>query len=66
MNRYQELIAMIQSFEVDFNKFFEKGNSSAGTRIRKSMADLKRKAQEIRIEVQEMRKQNKETTSTNE
>lgn len=56
MNRYQELLDLIQTFQKDFDKFFEKHNKSAGTRVRKHMATLKRKAQEIRNEVQEVKK----------
>ncbi len=57
MNRFQELVALVQSFEKDFQKFYEKGNKSAGTRVRKAMNELKRKAQEIRKEVQEIKAQ---------
>jgi len=56
MNRYQELMDLIQTFQKDFEKFFEKKNKSAGTRVRKHMATLKRKAQEIRNEVQELKR----------
>jgi hypothetical protein len=63
MNRHQELLALVQSFEPDFHKFFDKGNSSAGTRVRKAMAELKRKAQEIRQEVQDMKKNSKAETA---
>jgi hypothetical protein len=55
MNRYQELLDLIQTFQKDFEKFYIKGNKSAGTRVRKHMAALKRKAQEIRNEVQEVK-----------
>jgi phosphoglycerate-specific signal transduction histidine kinase len=53
MNRLQELQDLIATFEKDFVKFYEKGNKSAGTRVRKHMNELKRKAQDIRKEVQE-------------
>jgi len=56
MNRYQELLDLIQTFQKDFEKFYEKKNKSAGTRVRKDMAALKRKAQEIRNEVQDIKK----------
>ncbi len=59
MKAYDELKAMVTSFEEDFRKFYEKGNKSAGTRVRKHMADLKRKAQEIRLEVQSMKQAEK-------
>lgn len=55
MNRYQELLDLIQTFHQDFEKFYKKGNKSAGTRVRKHMAELKRKAQEIRNEVQDIK-----------
>ncbi len=55
MSRFQELQELVASFEKDFVKFYEKGNKSAGTRIRKSMNELKRKAQEIRKEIQEIK-----------
>lgn len=55
MSRFTELVDLVQTFEKDFIKFYDKGNKSAGTRVRKNMAELKRKAQEIRIEVQELK-----------
>ena len=54
-NRFKELQDLLASFEKDFEKFYDKSNKSAGTRVRKAMNDLKRKAQEIRKEVQEMK-----------
>ena len=55
MNRYKELQDLLASFEKDFEKFYDKQNKSAGTRVRKAMNEIKRKAQEIRKEVQEMK-----------
>ena len=55
MNRYQELVDLVQSFQKDFEKFYVKGNKSAGVRGRKHMATLKRKAQEIRNEIQDIK-----------
>lgn len=37
----------------DFDKFFVKGNKTAGTRIRKIMQELKKLSQEVRNDVQE-------------
>ncbi|MDH7514429.1 MAG: histone H1 [Bacteroidota bacterium] len=61
MNHFHELVALVQSFEKDFEKFFIKGNKSAGTRVRKHMNELKRKAQEIRNAVQAIKKGTAET-----
>ncbi len=55
MSRYQELQDLLASFEKDFEKFYDKKNKSAGTRLRKAMNEIKRKAQDIRKEVQEMK-----------
>jgi signal recognition particle subunit SEC65 len=55
MNRHQELLDLVESFRTDFEKFYVKHNKAAGTRVRKQMAVLKRKAQEIRNEVQEIK-----------
>lgn len=56
MERFRELVELVQSFEKDFEKFYLKGNKSAGTRVRKHMNDLKRKAQDIRNEIQSIKK----------
>ncbi len=64
MSRYTELVELVQTFEKDFIKFYDKGNKSAGTRVRKHMAELKRKAQDIRIEVQDLKGSSDETEET--
>lgn len=53
MSRFTELRDFIEAQERDFKQFYEKGNKAAGTRVRKSMQDLKKMAQDIRVEVQE-------------
>lgn len=55
MSRFTEITELVASFEKDFIKFYDKGNKSAGTRVRKAMNELKRKAQEIRKEVQNLK-----------
>lgn len=60
MNRYDELLELVKSFEPDFQKFYEKGNKSAGTRLRKHMNELKKFAQDVRMEVQSIKKSEEE------
>lgn len=55
MKRFEELKNLIASIEPDAEKFYNKGNSAAGTRVRKGMQDLKNIAQAIRAEVQELK-----------
>ena len=59
MSRFQKLKDLVGTFEKDFVKFYDKGNKSAGTRVRKAMNELKRKAQDIRKEVQKIKTQAK-------
>ncbi|MCZ4244665.1 histone H1 [Pedobacter punctiformis] len=53
MKKFEEVKGLIAALEADADKFYNKGNSAAGTRIRKGMQDLKNLAQSIRLEVQE-------------
>ncbi|MBL3655770.1 histone H1 [Fulvivirga sediminis] len=51
--RFEQLKDLVMSLEGDFDKFYNKGNNAAGTRVRKGMQELKNLAQDIRVEVQE-------------
>lgn len=53
MSRFNEVKNLVMGLEADFEKFYDKGNQAAGTRVRKGMQELKNLAQEIRTEVQE-------------
>jgi len=51
-DRFEQLNSFVADLSDDFNKFYGKKNKAAGTRVRKGMQELKKMAQEIRIEVQ--------------
>ncbi len=63
LDKYDALVKLLtEDFELegkkvnlkdDFEKFFVKGNKTAGTRIRKIMQEVKKLSQEIRTDVQE-------------
>ena len=55
MNRFSEIKDLISSLESDFEKFYDKKNQAAGTRVREGMQDLKYLAQDIRKEVQDIK-----------
>ncbi len=57
MSLYEDLKAKIDEIEEDVGKFYDKGNNAAGTRIRKTMQEVKALAQDIRKEVQERKNQ---------
>ena len=52
MERFEQIRDLVMSLEGDFDKFYDKKNQAAGTRVRKGMQDMKTLAQEIRSEVQ--------------
>ncbi|WP_437920874.1 histone H1 [Sphingobacterium sp. LRF_L2] len=51
MENYNKLKSLVASIEADADKFFNNGNSAAGTRVRKGLQEIKTLAQEIRNEV---------------
>jgi len=54
MNKYENLKNIIAAMEADVQKFYN-GNAAAGTRVRKALQEVKKAAQEFRIEVQELK-----------
>lgn len=48
-----QINVLVAELNADWAKFSEKGNASAGTRVRKHCQSLKKLAQDLRIEVQE-------------
>ena len=52
MSRVSELQTLVESVSSEMEKFYEKGNKAAGTRARKGLKDLKKLAQDIRLEIQ--------------
>jgi hypothetical protein len=59
MNRFAEVKALVMSLEEDFEKFYDKKNAAAGTRVRAGMQALKVLSQDIRTQVQDIK--NKES-----
>lgn len=63
LDKYDDLVKLLtEEVEIDgkkfnlkddFEKFFIRGNRTAGTRIRKMMQEVKRLSQDIRSDVQE-------------
>lgn len=53
MDKFKELSDLVASLQDDFDKFYDKENKAAGTRVRKGMLELTKWAKEVRTEVQE-------------
>jgi hypothetical protein len=52
MKEYDAIKAAVAAMEADVMKFAEKGNSAAGTRVRKGCQEVKRACQALRDAVQ--------------
>ena len=53
MAKFKELKSLIEGLEGDADKFFNKGNNAAGTRVRKGLQELKNLSQDLRLKIQE-------------
>jgi len=51
---YNDMLVALEKGITDIEKF-EDGNSSAGTRVRKNMQDIKDLAQKVRVKVQSIK-----------
>ncbi|GAB3568743.1 hypothetical protein GCM10027578_21870 [Spirosoma luteolum] len=58
MNPYEQLKHLVLSAEQDASAFYNKGNKSAGTRLRKTMSEVKAQAQATRENVSQIKNQN--------
>jgi len=56
MKTFNEIVNLVESAKEDVDKFFNKDNKAAGTRVRKYMQDLKALAQQLRADVQDLKK----------
>ena len=52
MRRVDDIKGLVDSVSAEMEKFYDKGNKAAGTRARKGLQDLKKLAQDIRLEIQ--------------
>jgi hypothetical protein len=52
-NMLEDMIAALIEARSDYSKFYDDGNSAAGTRVRKVMQEVKTSAQSLRLHIQE-------------
>ena len=55
MAKFAQLKSAVENAEHDAEKFYKSGNHAAGTRLRKSLQEIKTLAQEIRQEVTQLK-----------
>lgn len=59
-NRYQEFAKIVEAMESDFEKFYDKGVGTAGTRVRKALQELAVLCKDVRKDVTEVKNARKE------
>jgi hypothetical protein len=53
---FAKIKEIVASIDEDIEKFYDKGNKSAGIRARVGLQDIKKIAQKIRLDISEVRK----------
>jgi len=56
MEKLENLKNLIKSLTEDMDKFHKKGNNAAATRVRQGLQQVKKVAQEIRLDISEIKK----------
>ncbi|MCX6164465.1 MAG: histone H1 [Ignavibacteriae bacterium] len=59
MEKFSQLQAILDGMKVDLEKFYNKSQNAAGTRLRKELNNLRKLAADIRKDIQELRTQRK-------
>lgn len=61
-NRFQDFTKIVEAMEIDFEKFYDKEVSAAGTRVRKHLQDLAKLCKEVRNDVTAVKNARKEVS----
>lgn len=56
MEKFENLKALVEGLNEDVEKFYGKSNKAAGTRVRQGLQEIKKVAQELRLEISEKKK----------
>jgi hypothetical protein len=59
MEKFENLVQSVKNLETDFEKFYVKGQAAAGTRLRKGLSELRKQAQEVCKDIQDVKAQRK-------
>ena len=61
MSKYTELQKLVESLEGDFEKFYDKGVGTAGTRVRKGLQEIGNMTKALRKDVTEVKAARKDS-----
>jgi hypothetical protein len=59
MEKFTKLQEILDGMKIDIEKFYEKSQNAAGTRLRKELNNLRKMAADIRKDIQEIRSSRK-------
>jgi len=59
MERYNQILAVLEGMKKDLDKFYDKKVNAAATRIRKDLNEIRKISAEFRKEIQEERAKRK-------
>lgn len=59
MENIEKLEVLVSEARVEATKFYENGNKSAGTRLRKKMAEIQILTKQVRVDVSEIKNSDK-------
>lgn len=60
MEKFEQLRNLLDAMKSDIEKFYEKKQNAAGTRLRKELNNLRKLAAEIRKDIQQIRLERKQ------
>ncbi len=60
MEKFEKLQQMLDGMKADIEKFYTKNVNSAGARLRKELNNMRKLANEIRKDIQQIRNQRKQ------
>ncbi len=60
MEKFEKLQQMLDGMKADIEKFYNKNVNSAGARLRKELNNMRKLANEIRKDIQQIRNQRKQ------
>ncbi|MCX6163201.1 MAG: histone H1 [Ignavibacteriae bacterium] len=66
MEKFSKLQEILDGMKSDVDKFYQKEQNAAGTRLRKELNNLRRLSAEVRKEIQDIRNSRKAGTQTNQ
>jgi len=59
MDKIEQLEVLVAEARVEATKFYENGNQTAGTRLRKKMAEIQVVTKQVRVDVSEIKNADK-------